>query len=242
MIPSAAPSAWFDRSLVKAALDANRTFSPVGLRDEVLTSGMRKLTVVGIDPGGTTGWSVLKVDGFKLLDQAIPVHQAVTKWTNGQMDCGSTSGNAGDSATANDLDLGISETGEAAGVWMLEQIINNVTELPGTTAVVIEDFILRTNNKSRDALSPVRITAALQQLLWEGQYATVYKQQPSEGKTALTDERLKKRGFYTGSNSDRHARDADRHALLFLQKCRQKPGRMREAFPLVAEAAKRRVI
>lgn len=242
MKPSPVPEIWEDRRLVKSALQPGRQWSPVGLMDSVLRDALGCLTIVGVDPGGTTGWSVLKVDYFRLIDQSIPIDNAIIQWRHGQIDCGANSGNAATSATANDFGLGISETGEAAGVWLMENIIRQNAMFPGATAVVIEDFILRINNKGRDALSPVRITAALQQLLWEGQYAEIFKQQPSEAKSALTDDRLKRRGFYDPSGAARHARDADRHALLFLQKCRQKPSQMKKAWPVILEAQKRAVI
>lgn len=242
MKPSPVPEHWEDRTLIKSALRESRTWNPVGLRNDILEDALGCLTIIGVDPGGTTGWSVLKVDYQRLVDQSLPIDNAITQWRHGQIDCGANSGNAATSATANDLELGISETGEAAGVWLMENIIRQNSMFPGSTAVVIEDFILRTSNKGRDALSPVRITAALQQLLWEGQYVEVFKQQPSEAKSALTDERLKRRGFYDSSGAARHARDADRHALLFLQKCRQKPSQMKKAWPVIAEAQKRAVI
>lgn len=235
------PAHWTDRAQIKRTLTAARKWSPASMKDDFIHEALASLSVVAVDPGGTTGWSLLRIDGRLLLDPTVPVDKAVVGWAHGQIDCGANSGNAADSATANHLELGVSETGEAAGVWLMENIIRQNTMQPGSTAVVIEDFILRINNKGRDALSPVRITAALQQLLWEGQYVEVFKQQPGEAFSALTDERLTRRGFYEAS-SGRHARDADRHALLFLQKCRQKPSQMKRAWPIIVEARKRGLI
>jgi hypothetical protein len=61
---------------------------------------------------------------------------------------------------------------------------------------------------------------------------------PAEKPTA-SDDRLKTWGMYTGGTGDRHSRDADRHALIFLRKLKQKQGRIRAAFPQIAEARKR---
>jgi hypothetical protein len=171
-----------------------------------------------------------------LMNPSLPIPDHVFGWMHGQVDCGARSGNAHSSATAMG-GLCVCESGEAAGVAILENVICEAARWP--TAVVIEDFIPREQNMSRDFLSPVRITARLDQLMWELNAATTHRQQPSEAKTTCTDDRLKAWGFYEGGHNDRHSRDATRHCLLFLRKLRAKPSRVQAAFPIVAEARSR---
>ena len=244
MRPEPTPEHWVDRK--QLFLDNLDRMAPLEQSlswedDDRIAASLKNLTVVGFDPGGTTGWSVMKVDYAKLMDLKLPVQDAVHAWYHGQVDCGSQSGSAGDSATANDYDLGISETGEAAGAAICVNIIELQFKVYAGlgTAVVIEDFIPREQNMSRDFLSPVRVTSRIEQKLWELRAVTQWRQQPSEAKTAITDDRLKNWGLYRDGQAARHARDADRHALLFLRKARQKPGRIRDAWPVVALAKER---
>lgn len=244
MIPNTTPDHWTDRK--RLFLDNPDRPLPVeehvarNFPDEYLTEACKRLTVVALDPGGTTGWSVMMIDLADLVNPKAPLHTVLRRWWHGQVDCGAQSGNAGDSATANDYDLGISETGEAAGVAVLENIVGEAISLArGPVAVVIEDFIPREQNMSRDFLSPVRVTSRLEQLLWESRTTTLHRQQPSFAKTTATDARIKDWGMWRDGHAARHARDADRHALTFLRTLRQKQSRIRSAFPVVAEARKR---
>ena len=245
MIPNTAPSHWTDRKAL--FLDNPNRPAPLEVRvarmtDAALVRACKQLTVVAFDPGGTTGWSVMTIDHADLTSPKAPVHEGLRYWFQGQVDCGSQSGNAGDSATANDYDLGISETGEAAGAAICENIVGaNIAACGGPVAVVIEDFIIDPDrmNRGRDFLLPVRIQNRIEQLLWESRSTTLHIQQPSFAKTTVTDARLKAWGLWHEGHSSRHARDADRHALTFLRTLRQKQSRIRAAFPVVAEAKKR---
>jgi hypothetical protein len=90
-------------------------------------------------------------------------------------------------------------------------------KVPGITDVVIEDFVLRERTKDRSLLSPVRITFGLEHELWmspDNFFTT--KQQPSDAKSTVTDDRLKRWGMWTVGQQ--HARDATRHLILFLRK------------------------
>ncbi|ATN89582.1 RuvC-like resolvase [Gordonia phage Bonum] len=237
---------WLDR---KIAFRENpeyesRTFEEkvAGMTDDGIRNHLaRKLSIIAFDPGGTTGWSIMRLDPAKLLDKTVRPNDVVTVWHHGEIDCGAQSGSAGTSAIAQGGDLGHSETGEAAGVFLCERLIRVGAGVP-RTVVVVEDFILRTQSKGRDALSPVRITGGLDQLLWEGKNVPypLTKQQPSEAKSSVTDERLKLWGFY--ESGSRHARDADRHALLFLRKVRASRAKMFAAWPLLGEAVRRDLI
>lgn len=169
------------------------------------------LPILAIDPGVTTGWSLLVLrktwcgkEIFSWPFDVVIEHKL--SWTHGEIDCG-------------EEDLGS------------YQLMKTIREWP-SAAVVVEDFILRTDRreKSRELLSPVRITANLRHHLWRlGR--TMILQQPSMAKTTVTDERLKLWGCYSAVGGLRHARDADRHALTFIRRCYGAQG-----FPLRALA------
>jgi hypothetical protein len=102
--------------------------------------------------------------------------------------------------------------------YACQQLIELACAYP-TAAVVVEDFILRSNRqeKSRDLLSPVRITAILKHALWrEGRL--IFTQQAGQAKTSITDERLRIWRCYDRDGGLQHARDADRHLLLFIRR------------------------
>lgn len=193
-------------------LDANRRPREIKLSDpEDIPS---EIQVLALDPGGTTGWTILTCDPRALLPEGPSVLRSVQRWYIGQVDCGSTKGNLGNSPYA-----GISTAGESAGAAVLGRLARN---WPGA-AIVVESFILRQFSKDQDLLSPQRITAKFEQYLWlDGR--DYFTQQPSEAKTSATDERLREWGFYTSEGGLRHARDATRHALTFLRRASQ-PGR-----------------
>lgn len=154
------------------------------------------LPIIGLDPGGTTGWSliVLHRNAFDgTIENALKTR---VTWLHGQVDC-----------------RGVNAEDE--GVYQLRKLID---EWPWA-AVVIEDFILRPARKesSRNLLSPVRITAKLEHHLWMRDREMIL-QQPSLAKR-LDDERLKALNVYTREGGMQHARDADRHVLMFMRRC-----------------------
>lgn len=151
-------------------------------------------TIVAIDPGGTTGWSVMSVHPEALAGDAS-ILLNIEHWSHGEI--------TGDENSATSEVLGIIDS------W------------PGCV-VLIEDFILRSSVTSREILSPVRIGAKIEfGLFLTGR--TWHRQMPSEAKTSITDDRLKSWGFYQREGGLEHARDADRHSLRWLQKCKQHP-------------------
>lgn len=150
-------------------------------------------TIVSIDPGGTTGWSVIAVHPEALCEPDISILNNIEHWGHGQI--------TGD------------ENEQAA------EILGLIDTWPGC-AVLFEDFILRTAIKSREVLSPVRITARVEFGLYLSGGQQIWKQMPSEAMTIATDDRLKQWGFYERSGGMGHARDADRHGLVWLRKAK----------------------
>lgn|SRR6185295_7609768 len=170
------------------------------------------------DPGETTGWSIMQVHPEALADPTIKILENIESWSHGQIDCGATRGNAGVSAaeaSEDEFGNGVSISGEAAGV---HECLELVDVWPGTM-VGIEDFVVRRYDQSRAFLSPVRVTAGIDYGLYL-RFMSSFRQQPSEAKTTVTDARLKAWNFYRSEGSQVHARDADRHNLTFLRKCK----------------------
>lgn len=178
-------------------------------------------TVIAIDPGGTTGWSLISVHPQCLIEPDAAVLDNIFQHQHGQVDCGSHRGNLGTS-----LHSGISTDGEFSGVYDLAKFIHGWP----CAAVVIEDFILRQHRMDRDLLSPVRVTSALGYCLWR-KGRDYHVQTPADAKSVCTDERLKRWQMYDPVGSLVHARDADRHAILFLRRCKNKAAFRALAWP-----------
>ncbi|AXQ61378.1 RuvC-like resolvase [Gordonia phage Marietta] len=238
MIPEPTPKDWLDRQDMAAEIPRPVEELVAGLSEvDIRILLGRGLRVIAFDPGGTTGWSVMRLDPAKLLDKTASWRDVITHWWHGEIDCGAMSGSVNDAAITqlgDEIDLGGSLSGEHAGAYMMDQLVNQAGGR-FLTALVIEDFILRTQTQKRDALSPVRLTAAFEQMIWERPgYPTPKRQQPSEAKSSITDERLKQWGFW--ASGSRHARDADRHAILFLRKVRQARSDVYRAWPILKAA------
>lgn len=164
---------------------------------EVVASGWAN--VIAIDPGGTTGWSIFMVHPDALCQDDISVLENVEHWSHGQI--------------VGDEDHQAKEIMELIEAWP-------------DAAVVMEDFILRTYRKDRDLLSPVRIASKVEFGLkfWPGlggqRNSTIMFYQPTSTLAAVPDSRLQQWGFYEREGGQQHARDADRHALHFLRRCK----------------------
>lgn len=123
-------------------------------------------------------------------------------------------------------DLPMVDAGEVVQVRQIAGLIENFPE----AALVIEDFQLRTQNKSREALSPSRLRLAIEtEEILHGSGRVPFLQQPSVMSTA-TDERMKRAGLYFAGMP--HATDAARHAAVFFRNCRANESLRAQAFPL----------
>lgn len=178
-------------------------------------------TVIALDPGGTTGWSLISVHPEALTEPNADFLDNIFVHQHGQVDCGTHRGNL-----ASSLHDGISVDGEFSGVYDLAHFIESWP----VAAIVIEDFQLRTMRMDRELLSPVRVTAALGYSIWlSGR--DYHVQTPADAKRICTDDRLKAWGMYDPAGNLRHARDADRHAILFLRKAKNNTRFRAMAFP-----------
>lgn len=148
-------------------------------------------TVFALDPGGTTGWSIMNVHPEALLYPDTPILSNIEHWASGQI---------------------VGPENEQA-----EEVMDMIDEWPGCT-VVMESFVLRQMHVD---LAPVRIGEKIDFALWHRRLAS-FKQTPAEAKNTCTDSRLKSWGLYKREGGQEHARDADRHALTFLRKCKDR--------------------
>lgn len=158
------------------------------------------LPILAFDPGGTTGWSLLvlpkQIGGSDIFSWNLDsILRSRVSWIHGEVH------------TMGEEDKAVYQLSKMCDSWP-------------TAAIVVEDFILRSERKEkgRELLSPVRLTAKLETYLWR-QDRQMFLQQAAQAKTTITDERLQLWGCKADDGLPDHARDADRHAVLFLRRC-----------------------
>ncbi|QKY79519.1 RuvC-like resolvase [Streptomyces phage ShakeNBake] len=160
-------------------------------------------SITAVDPGGSTGICTIWYWEQGLAQKTIPLQKCLLAW---QADCLN--------GTENEQTLAILR-------WFANRSFS-----PERSDMVIEDFILRSAIKGRELLSPVRIGHKVDYQLWRGlklasgeraQFEP-YWQSPGDAKSVMTDERLKLMAMYTPGPD--HARDATRHAIMWLRKHR----------------------
>lgn len=160
-------------------------------------------TCIGLDPGGTTGWCLLRIHRIAMESPDYRILENVAGWSAGQV-----------SGSVN---------------HQIDKLVDLVEAWPDAE-IVCEDFILRQLG-GRDLLDPVRITQPLSwwlerggQRSWDTDYVEDWKprelhlQQPALAMTTVTDERLKAWGLLHLTAGQPHARDALRHALTFARR------------------------
>lgn len=187
--------------------------------------------VFWVDPGGTTGWSVMKVHPQALVDPEVKILENIEHWAHGQI-------NSMDYADGWPREIfdgsGRLEYTDLGAEMMLaecrvaEEILEIFDMFPGAV-MGIEDFIPQRLDKGRDFLSPVRITSMLDFGLSQRGFQS-FRQMPSEATGTATNERLKSWGLYS-SDGMVHARDADRHAIMWLRKCSVKKSLRAASWP-----------
>lgn len=165
-------------------------------------------TVISYDTGGTTGWALFSVHPDALLYADVMILDNITHLAFGEF-------------TGNEY-LQVDAMRVLAETW------------PGA-ALVVEDFILRRFDMSRNVLAPVRLNAAFRYEMSLPPERHVFLQQASTAKTTITDERLKAIGFWAQTEGLVHARDAIRHGLTFLKRLKSQPKLLKAVFPALWE-------
>lgn len=187
-------------------------------------------SVVGFDPGETTGWCVMSIEPAALLDVlkddegVIPLQDKLVSIDYGQIDCGSHDYDKAINMLHKTASLNLA--GENAGIS--EMLAITMYQWP-KSVVVLEDFIPDPNkmDQARHTLSPVRILAGFSfGMSMDNQSGRlsderIFIQNRSLAKTTCTDARLRRWGLYD-ERGGRHSRDAIRHAFYFLRTCRGK--------------------
>jgi hypothetical protein len=159
------------------------------------------LHIMGIDPGGTTGWYLLTVPRDCIFGDA-PSQILEHDW--GEFDG--------------------PEWQQAIEIARLAREIQSLDYKTGV-ALIIEAWDQDPTFKNTDSepLSPVRIGAMLDLLLHQRMIAdaTLHFQSRTLAFTTVTDERLKRWGLWV-KGSD-HVRAALRHAITALRRARTNP-------------------
>lgn len=161
------------------------------------------------DPGGTTGWSVMVVHPDALVDPDVPILANMEYHVTGQIP-----------------GAGMADESEQLAISKIMDLINGWAG----SAIGTESFRLRQFTKDLELLTPVRLNAAMKYALWAGGWGQLYEQSPDMAKKTATDARLKDWGLYN-MHSGGHARDADRHAITFLRRCKSNPNLRQLAWP-----------
>jgi gp68 len=172
------------------------------------------LAIIGVDPGVTTGVAIATLQRKEIGSLADVFVEM------GQLSYG-FSGNGFDI-----IESASAEEGEAKVAAEIAQLVRTAVLHGSRVVLVIEDFVVRRFDSSREFLSPVRITARIQQELFNDticQGVTVATQSPSDAKQTCTDERMKKWGIQPKIHKDRHGLDAARHCVLFIRKLMANP-------------------
>lgn len=172
------------------------------------------LAIIGVDPGVTTGVAIATLQR-KEISSLTDVFVEM-----GQLSYG-FSGNGFDI-----IESASAEEGEAKVAAEIAKLVRTAVLHGSRVVLVIEDFVVRRFDSSREFLSPVRITARIQQELFNDticQGVTTAMQSPSDAKQTCTDERMKKWGIQPKTHKDRHGLDAARHCVLFIRKLMANP-------------------
>lgn len=173
------------------------------------------LAIIGVDPGVTTGVAIATLQRKEIGSLADVFVEM------GQLSYG-FSGNGFDI-----IESASAEEGEAKVAAEIAQLVRTAVLHGSRVVLVIEDFVVRRFDSSREFLSPVRIIARIHQELTHykevANQVTIAMQSPSDAKQTCTDERMKKWGIQPKTHKDRHGLDAARHCVLFIRKLMANP-------------------
>jgi hypothetical protein len=169
----------------------------------------RHLHLIGLDPGGTTGYCRLTVPRESIFGR-----EPGDIW---ERDYGEFQG---------------SEVEQASDIATWVREVQSL-DYPNGPAIVTEAWDQDPTFKSTDpeALSPARINAMLELLRYQKKLAdaTLTYQSRTMAKKTATDERLKVWGMYVAGSE--HVKDAHRHAITALRRAKTSPEFARMLWP-----------
>lgn len=177
--------------------------------------GEAGLIVVSFDPGVTTGWAVHRLDLKSLVAEgfAATIYKDTSGFVRGQI--------GGDGSDLSEFRMVDRMMEIVRGAFVLGDY-----EVGDLFAIVMEDFVLRRSEASRSLLAPVRVFSRFEDRLHcaveaSGVALPYFKQSPSDAKNVVSDLRLRRWGVYEPGME--HARDAQRHGILFARKVASMP-------------------
>lgn len=148
--------------------------------------------ILALDPGGTLGWSLLVLSKPLTLNADVfDLLDTRHAWWHGQL----------------------ATKGEENAA--MQQVCRLIKRCP-RASVVSEGFVLRTQVRGEEPLSPVRQSAVIKHYCWLAD-RNYFEQDPSFKATA-NDAKLRNWRVYNKFGAGQHARDADRHAIMFLRR------------------------
>jgi hypothetical protein len=174
------------------------------------------LVVAAFDPGVSTGWSMISYPFTAMQERGVGSTLPGCEWQHGEIVRDHTRPGSGEHSDSRHVDDILDQ-----GREMYEK---NVDAERGDIFVqVMESFQLRMLSMDESLLAPVRVISVWKDRL---RYADVLRfyQTPSDAKKAVTNERLKNWGLYDAGSGE-HARDADRHNVLFARRFMSNPTR-----------------
>lgn len=168
----------------------------------------QKLFVVAFDPGGRTGWCVMRINFLALMNSGLAgvalAHPdpEVFAWSAGYFE--------GPEPYQAELMLAL-----LRGTWMHGEGVFDCGQDGDLFLCAVEDFQLRQMG-GESLLSPVRVTAMFRALSWRGLTVPVVMQSPVDAMRTFTDHQLRRLNLWSGPDGKlgEHQRDATRHAGL----------------------------
>lgn len=171
------------------------------------------LHVIGIDPGGTTGWCRLAIPTMSIFGDEPG---AILEKEFGEF--------TGD------------ENDQADSIARLARERQGLAYRVGPALVVEKwDFDPSFQNSDEEPYSPLRIAAKLGYIQHIGKLgdATLSWQGRTQAKSTATDERLRAWKLWSGTSD--HTRDATRHAITVIRRAARDADLAAQLWPYVAE-------
>lgn len=151
-------------------------------------------TIIWFDQGGTTGWAVFNFWAEALTDPEYKILSNIHSWSAGEFNGSETE--------------------------MTDMMMELVEAWPRRSFVGYEDFILRKFSMGRELLSPVRLGARLEDRMYcAGRSEQLQPPQSSSmALTKVTEDRMRRWGFWAPLAGQPHARDAVAHVITYASR------------------------